>query len=87
MPRWAFRLGMACCAMSNSKAVTLNHWAACGKFREVPAEQMPEREQWLARCGVATTPRSGSFPSAPPAGHSRRVPGLFHGAAKGVDRT
>lgn len=82
MPRWAFRLGMACCAMNNSKAVTLNHWAACGKFREVPADQMPEREQWLARCGVPTPPRSGSFQPAASAGNWNHVQTLVHGVGK-----
>lgn len=52
MPRWAFRMGMACCAVKNTKAITLNHWAACNSHRPAPESQMPERLQWLMRCGV-----------------------------------
>ncbi len=55
MPRWAFRLGMACCTQKNTQAVTLNHWAACASHRTTPESQMPDRLQWLKRCGVDVT--------------------------------
>ncbi len=87
MPRWAFRLGMACCSLSNSRAVTLNHWAACHQWRAAPATQLPEREQWLARCSSTTTPRSGSFQVQSHAGNWNREVGLLQGVAKGVDPT
>ena len=56
MPRWAFRLGMACCSLNNTHAVTLNHWVACQRWRKAPAEQMPDRMQWLSRCGLKVNP-------------------------------
>ena len=54
VPRWAFNMGMACCALKNTKAVTLNHWAACGLHQPAPADKLPERDAWLKRCGVKT---------------------------------
>lgn len=86
-PKWAARIGMAPCAVKNTNAVTLSHWHACTAWRPLPADQVQARTQWLTARGLTTTPRSGSFPITPTAGHSRREGGLFHGAAKGVDLT
>lgn len=52
VPRWAFKLGMACCALKNTRAVTLPHWAACPSWRGTHQEQIAQRSAWLARCGV-----------------------------------
>lgn len=51
VPLWAFKLGMARCAMK-SPAVTLNHWAACEQWRSTDQEQIDKRLVWLGRCGV-----------------------------------
>jgi hypothetical protein len=52
VPMWAFKLGMACCSVKNTKAVTLSHWAACGSWRRATTEQVDERVVWLKRVGV-----------------------------------
>jgi NADH:ubiquinone oxidoreductase subunit B-like Fe-S oxidoreductase len=52
VPMWAFKLGMACCSIKNTKAVTLNHWAACGRWRRANTDQVDERVVWLKRVGV-----------------------------------
>lgn len=55
VPRWAFRLGMACCTFK-TPAVTLNHWAGCSKWRQATTDQVDERVVWLGRCGVTIKP-------------------------------
>lgn len=83
VPMWAFKLGMACCSIKSTRAVTLNHWAGCGSWRRVADDEVQVRERWLARCGV--TPRGvGSSGGVLDAGHSRRNLGLLRGAAMGV---
>ena len=49
---WALRLGMRSCSVKNTKAVTLNHWAACPSWRATTPDQTEARAAWLARCGV-----------------------------------
>lgn len=83
VPMWAFKLGMACCSIKNTRAVTLNHWAACGSWRRVADDQVEIRRRWLGRVG-GRSPRSGSFPEGLDAGNSSHVVGLFHDADKGV---
>jgi hypothetical protein len=51
-PAWAARLGMGACAMKNTKAVTLNHWAACDSWRSASADLVQDRAQWLTARGV-----------------------------------
>lgn len=60
---WALRLGMRSCSVKNTKAVTLNHWAACPSWRSATTEQTEARVAWLSRVGhagkrteISTTP-------------------------------
>ncbi len=83
VPRFAFRMGMAFCSIKRTQAVTLAHWRGCESWSPAADSAVAERVEWLRRIGI-DTPRFGSFPCPPDAGHSRREVGLFHGAAKGV---
>ena len=47
-PRWAVRLQMACCALKNTRAVTLSHWAACSKHQQADQKVVDGRTVWLS---------------------------------------
>ena len=47
VPRWAFKLGMACCDLKNTKAVTMARWAACGRYSAADAGVVAARVLWL----------------------------------------
>lgn len=46
-PRWAVRLRMACCALKQTKAVTMARWAACGRYSAADAGVVAARVLWL----------------------------------------
>lgn len=47
-PAWAARMGLACCALKNTKAVMLSHSRSCECFAAVPVDQQQKRTMWLA---------------------------------------
>lgn len=51
-PKWAARIGMAPCAVKNTNAVTMSHWAACKSWRPIAEDKASERHQWLQRRGI-----------------------------------
>jgi hypothetical protein len=48
-------MGMACCAVKNTKAVTLAHWRSCASYSGAPADELQRRGDLLASLGVVTT--------------------------------
>lgn len=54
-PAWAARMGMACCAVKNTKAVTLAHWRSCASYSTAPADELQRRGDLLASLGVVKT--------------------------------
>jgi hypothetical protein len=48
-PPWAARLGMACCAIKQTKAVTMSHWARCDQHQQASEERVAQRVQFIQR--------------------------------------
>jgi len=85
-PEWARDLGMAVCALKNTKAVTLPNWWGCGKHVRAEAAEVRARVVWLREVGAVLRDDAGAASRVAVGGAGAvagRVGGLAGGAAGG----